>query len=226
MPCRDDERVNRIVNQGLACYLAEHERTKTILHKIMTLPDAKHLAKILGVLLAFMIFLGGGIYLFTWGMLRLLDAVKDEMSKAIITGAVAVLGSAFTLVFGKLWEQRIKIRDEIRARKIPIYEGHIATFFKIFFAPKVTGKQPNQKEVMDAFAKFAEQMVTWGSSDVIKQWGKFRKIGDDMADLPPEAKLDILEDLFMSMRKDVGNDVRSLKRRDILRLFVNDIPDA
>ncbi len=192
----------------------------------MTLPDTKHLCKILGVLLAFLVGLSATLYLLTWGILKLLDSVKDDLSKAIIAGSIAVLGSAFTLVFGKLWEQRVKIRDEIRARKIPIYEGHIATFFKIFFTPMITGKQPNQKDLIDAFAKFAEQMVPWGSSEVIRKWGEFRKIGDDTSELSAVAKLDILEDLFMSMRKDVGNDVRSLKRHDLLRLFVNDMPDS
>lgn len=77
---------------------------------------------------------------------------------------------------------------------------------------------------MKAFEAFAEQMVTWGSSDVIKAWVSFKKL-DSMQDAKPEDKLEILENLFRSIRKDLGNDVRSLKRLDLLRMFVNGLPD-
>ena len=141
----------------------------------MTLPDPKQLCKTLGILLTFIVLLGAALCLFTWGMLSLLGSVKGDLSKAIITAAVAILGSAFTLVFGKLWEQRIKIRDEIRAKKIPIYEAHVSTFFKIFFGHRDSTKPPTETELkkverenVKAFEAFAEQMVTWGSSEVIK----------------------------------------------------------
>lgn len=197
----------------------------------MTLPDTKHLCKILGVLLAFLVCLSVTLYLLTWGILKLLDSVEDDLSKAIIAGSVAVLGSAFTLVFGKLWEQRIKIQDEIRAKKVPIYEAHVSTFFKIFFGHRDSTKPPTEVELkkierenVKAFEAFAEQMVTWGSSDVIKAWVDFKKL-DSMQEAKPDEKLEILENLFRSIRKDLGNDVRSLKRLDLLRMFVNGLPD-
>lgn len=190
----------------------------------MTLPDAKHLAKILGIILAFIVILGGSIYLFTMGMLNVLGSMKDDLAKAIITAAIAVLGSAFTLAFGKLWEQRTKIRDEIRAKKIPIYEAHIASFFKVFLGGKPGVDKPSDADTAKAFAEFAERMVTWGSSDVIKAWGNFRKMGSDLNKLSDPQKLDLLDNIFLAIRKDVGNDVQTLGKRDLLRLFINDVP--
>ena len=167
-----------------------------------------------------MFALGWGVYLFVAALLDKLSSVQSELAKAIIAASATVLAAVIALVAGKIWEQRLKIRDEIRAKKIPIYEKHIATFFRIFFAPKITGKQPDQKELVAAFAAFSEQMITWGSSDVIKAWNEFRSL--DHAATPPKEQIDRLEGIFMAIRKDVGNDVRSLQKGDLLRLFLND----
>jgi len=175
---------------------------------------------LLAAALVFLFAIGWGVYIFIAAILDRLNSMQSDLAKAIIAASASVLVAAISFVAGKLWEQRLKIRDEIRAKKIPIYEKHIATFFKIFFAPKLGGKQPDPKEHMAAFAAFAEQLITWGSSDVIKAWGNFRALNH--AATTPHEQIDKLEGLFMAIRKDVGNDVRSLKRGDLLRLFVTD----
>ena len=131
------------------------------------------------------------------------------------------MGAAITVVVGKLWEQHLKIQDEIRAKKAPIYEEQIAALFKVLFASKITGRPPDTKEVVAAFASFSEQLITWGSKDVIKAWNNFRSLGARPAGLEREG-MDRLEDVFFAIRKDLRNKDRGLKRGDLLGLFMND----
>jgi hypothetical protein len=153
-----------------------------------------------------------------------MSAPQADLTGVIIGAAATILGAAITVVVGKLWEQHLKIRDELRARKAPIYERHIATFFKIFFAHKITGKAADQKELLADFAAVAEQMIVWGSADVIKAWNNCRAALQSGG--AGQEGIDRLEDVFMAIRKDLGNDDRDMKKGEVLRLFVNDLPPA
>lgn len=185
----------------------------------MSFSDPKQLFRLSSVVLGSLAAFCGVIYLFGLGVVHLLNSVQTDIGKTLIAASVTVFVAVITLVLGKLLEQRLKIRDEIRAKKIPIYEKHIQTFFKIFFAPKLGGRQLDQKEIVASFATFAEQMITWGSSDVIKTWNDFRVHSDTGTD---QQKIDRLEGIFRAIRKDVGNPVRDLPKGELLRLFVND----
>jgi len=125
-----------------------------------------------------------------------LSSVQSDLAKTLITASATILVAAITLVAGKLWEQRLRIRDEIRAKKIPIYEKHIHTFFEILYAEKFTGKPADPQKQVRAFAEFAELAIIWGSSDVIKSWAAFREASEVAK--TPDQKLDILENLFIS----------------------------
>lgn len=177
--------------------------------------------QILASVLVFLFALGWGILQFISLLLDKLASVQSDLSKALIAASTTILAAVITLVAGKIWEQRLKIRDEIRAKKIPIYEKHIATFFKVFFAPKIGGRQLDQKEIATAFAAFSEQMITWGSSDVIKAWNNFRGLDSSATE---QKRIDTLEGIFRAIRKDAGNPVWDLPKGELLRLFVNDVP--
>jgi hypothetical protein len=172
------------------------------------------------IALAFLFTFGWGLNLFIVAVVDKLNSVQSDLSKTLITASATVLAAVVVLVFGKIWEQRNKIRDEIRAKKIPIYENHIETLFKIFLSEKLTGKKPDQNEIAKSFALFSEKMIIWGSGKVIKEWGVFRTLKYDEKNL--QKNIHMLEDLFLAIRKDVGSDTLMLSRGDLLRLFVNE----
>ena len=147
-----------------------------------------------------------------------MTAPPSDLTGVIIAASVAILVTVITAVAGKLYEQHLKIRDELRAKKAPIYEKHIATFFKVLLAPKITGKALNQEEAATAFAGVAEQMIVWGSPDVIKAWNNFKAVAQTAQGA------DLLEGIFKAMRKDLGHEDKDLNKGDLLRLFVNDLP--
>jgi hypothetical protein len=178
--------------------------------------NIKAFTQVLASVLVFLFALGWGVYLFVAALLDKLSSVQSELAKALIAASATVLAAVIALVAGKIWEQRLKIRDEIRAKKIPIYEKHIATFFDILYSKQ----QKKEHEV--AFKLFAEKMITWGSSDVIKAWNRFRSMDADGC--IEQERVDRLEHLFRAIRKDAGNPVWNLQKGDLLGLFVNKDP--
>jgi hypothetical protein len=98
------------------------------------------------VSLAIVALLGLGVYYFIAAVIDKLNAVNSDLGKAIVTGAVTVAAAIVTLVVGKVWEQRVKIQQEVREKKIPVYEKQIETFFAVMFAQK-TGTGSHQSMV-------------------------------------------------------------------------------
>ena len=177
--------------------------------------------KSIGLALTLFFILGWGVYIFVAALIQKLGSVQSDLVKTLVTSAVTAIVAVATLVGGKIWEQRLKIRQDIRDKKIPIYEQHIQTLFRVFMAAKVGKEPPTQQELTQAFASFSEKMIVWGSSEVIKAWGAFKMTPVDTAN-PTKAFL-VMERLFKAIRKDLGNDVSGLAHGDLLRLFVNDL---
>ncbi len=80
--------------------------------------------------------LGIGAYWFIAALIDKLSSINSDVSKALIGAVVAVVGATITIVFGKLLEQRIEIRQEVRVKKVPVYEEHMKVIFDVFFAAK------------------------------------------------------------------------------------------
>jgi hypothetical protein len=183
--------------------------------------NIKAITQVLAAVLVFLFALGGGVYLFVASLLKL-AAGQSELAQTVIAASGTILAAVISFVAGKLWEQRVKIRDEIRAKKIPIYEEHISTFFKIFFTEKITGQPPDNTKTLASFAAFSERAVIWGSVDVIRAWIRYKRL--DQASTPPQTQLDVLEDLFLAMRKDVGSETKRLKKGELFGLVLKDDP--
>ena len=164
--------------------------------------------------------LGWGVYLFLAALIDKVNSIPSDLGKTLIASSVTILVAVITLVAGKILEQRIRIREEIRAKKIPVYEKLIQTYFRIFYAPKTGTTAPSQEELVSVFADFAQNMIVWGSCDVIRAWNEFRTAQFDQKDM--KKNLDRMETFFRAVRRDIGNDVRCLKQGDLVSLFVND----
>lgn len=165
--------------------------------------------------------IGFGLYWFASALIDKIAGIEGDLGKTLVTSSVTILLAVISLVVGKLWEQRLKIRDDIRARKIPVYEKQIETFFSVIMAEKIKGKKINERELAKAFTEFSEKLIVWGSSDVIQAWVKFRTTKFEGAQ-----GLRIMQDLFLAIRKDLGNDTSKLKDGELLRLFVNDLDES
>jgi hypothetical protein len=168
--------------------------------------------------LATLAIAGAGLYWFIALLIDKIASIEGDLGKTLVTTSATILLAVLSLVGGKLWEQRLKIRDDIRSRKIPVYEKQIATFFSAIMSEKIKGKKISDRELAKAFTEFSEKLIVWGSSEVIQVWVKFRTTKFEGAE-----GLKTMEDLFLAIRKDLGNDNANLKNHELLRLFVNDL---
>ena len=163
---------------------------------------------------------GFGLYWFVAALIDKLASVQGDLSKTLVASSATIIIAVITLVVGKVWEQKLKTREDIRAKKIPVYEKQIETFFSVFMSEKISGKKISERELMKAFTAFSEKLIVWGSSEVIQAWVNFRTIKHEGAQ-----GLKMMEELFLAIRKDLGNDSSQLKNHELLRLFVNDLDE-
>ena len=68
---------------------------------------------------------------------------------------------------------------------------------------------------------WTKPLLLWGSDEVVRRWGRLR-LGMGAGGTE---SLFRLEELLLELRRDVGYPGTSLKRGDLLRLWVNDIDE-
>ena len=174
-------------------------------------------------LLAGLLFFAAVSWLIYWLISRLtafLQSLKSDLAIAIVTAGVAGLISVVSLAISKAYETRTVINQDLRAKKIPVYEGIIRMVFQMMFAEKL-GQQPlSSEDIVKGFVETTEKLTIWGSDDLILAFDKFKN-GFSPSD--PTSAIFGFEDLVLAIRRDLGHSGRKLGRGAILRLFVTDI---
>ena len=167
--------------------------------------------------------LGFGFYWLVAALIDKLNSIDSDVSKALISAVVAIVGATLTIVVGKLLEQRIKIKQDVRLKKVPVYEEQMKVIFDVLFASKRGKKAMNEAQLVKAFSNFTEKLIIWGDSAVIKAWEEFRTHKwEDGNNQVARAGFVKFEAFVKALRKDLGNDNKNLKDGDLLRLFIND----
>jgi len=185
--------------------------------------------QIISVLIGLVTF-GTVLFGFYWLIAALIDklnTINSDVSKALISAVVAVVGAAVTISLGKVIELRVQIKQDVRAKKIPIYEKQIQLIFDFMFASQRGHKQMSTPQLTNAFSNFTEKLIIWGDSAVIKAWQDFRlhKWGEGGKEVSVIG-FQKFEAFIKALRKDIGNDNRNLKDGDLLKLFINDYEET
>jgi hypothetical protein len=169
--------------------------------------------------LIFLGIVGFGSYLALSALLRQLAGVTSDVGKGLVTAGATVFAAFLSLVIGKIWEQRVKINEDIRQKKMPVYEDLMALLFS-FFASEAAAK-PTDEETHSAFRKFTQKIVIWGGPEAIKTWTAFRLHGWKAG----ESREGFLkfEAFVKAIRKELGNKNAPLQDGDLLKLFINDL---
>jgi hypothetical protein len=166
------------------------------------------------------------------GLLVLAIAVLVARPQATVTVAlIAAVAATYppvtslviTRYFERQKESALRLQDmdrETRAKKVPEYEEFIGFLMDMFFAAKLDKKPLNERQIVAGFVKWTKPLLIWGSDEVVRKWGRLRV---DMAENTGVEGLFWLEELMIEIRRDVGYPTTTLKRGDILRLWVNDI---
>ncbi len=173
----------------------------------------------LGFLLLSLI--GWGIYLFVAALVSTLASMQSDIAVAIVAAGSAIIVSVFSLVMSKRFEAMAVVRQELRAKKTPIYETIVKTLLKVHFAEKIGEKPPTEQELMQFFTTVTEQLIVWGSDEVFLEFRAFR-----MGSIKGARPIDIMfqyEKILAAIRKDLGHKNKGFKPGTILGMWVNDI---
>ena len=160
-----------------------------------------------------------------WGGLASLD---PRVGAAAVT---VVLGGIIAGVFRirtKRFEEQVALREKLREKKIPTLERLVDLIFDIQFAEKKGKKKPSQAEMVKRTVTVTQELVIWGSDDMLRAYDTFMAATRKPAEAKayPLQMLYEVEDLLMAVRKDAGHENKNLERGSILRLFINDLPPS
>lgn len=176
----------------------------------------------------------GVIGLIIYGVFKILAwifnqvfAVDPRISAALITGLIAIIATSLTITIPKYLEKKMEIEEHLRIRKSETYKDLVELIFKILMSGK-TGEVLPEKELIKMMSKFTENLILWGSEDVIKSYKAYRTyfMNRSQGDSLTIEAIDLMENLLLSIRKDMGHNNKSLKQGDILSLFINDLDEV
>ena len=180
----------------------------------------------LGLFLLGMLVVGG--YLLVAKIWDIFSSVDPKLGAGLVAASATILVSVFTVLVSKHLERKTEILALLREKKIPTYEKIINFIFSLTFAEKLGKKQPSEKEMIKFMAEITQELVIWGSDEMLEAFYKFRIASIESADgsvADPYSILFMVEDLLLAIRKDLGHKNKNISRGKILGLFVNDLPN-
>ena len=144
---------------------------------------------------------------------------QSDLAVAIIAASGTGLVAISSVVTFKYWERRTALIQQLRWRKLPIYEDLIASLFTVQFAQQ-RGEQPLSKaELRQVLTASTEKLAIWGSDEVILMFHAF-----SMAVLkgaqPTELGL-LSAHVVLAIRRDLGYKNRHFKSGTLLGLFAS-----
>lgn len=188
----------------------QHRKIRSVARAIMALVFLAALAYAL-----YRIFLAAG------GWVASLDS---DIAVAIVAASAAGFVSVLSLVLSKAYESNALVRKEHREKKVPTYVALIEFVFRVVMGEKL-GNKPSDAEILEFIYKFNQDIMIWGSDEVLGVWVKWRRTAMNAAEMKqnPMHLIYLYEDLILAIRRDLGHKNRNLVRGDILSVFVSDI---
>lgn len=163
------------------------------------------------------------VAVWTYTLLLQIKSLDAVIIVALITG-IASFACVFVSKFLDRGQQRQKYLNEKRE---DVYKKVLQVFYKTLkseHADVVPATCPNEN-MTDVLFLLSEELTMWGSSNVINEWLKFRKI--TTAEKPDTKEvLFVYESIIFAIRKDLGISNYFLKKGDLLRFVINDIDDV
>lgn len=173
-------------------------------------------------LLAFVIYL---LFSKIW---TVFSSINPILGAGFVAASATIIVSLISVLVSKHLERRATISAHLREKKIPTYEKIINFIFSITFADKLGKDRLTEKEVIQFMAEITQELVIWGSDDMLEAFYNFRKKSIENSQEKQENSYKILfmvEDLLLAIRKDLGHANKKISRGKILGLFINDLPN-
>lgn len=158
-------------------------------------------------------------------LVRAWASLDPQVEAGIIVGAATVLVSVIGVVVGKHLETRLLIRKEHREKKSPVYEKLIEFMFRASKDIR-TGNTPPEEDFLDSMMVLSQNIMVWGSDDVLVAWVLWRQSGTDWATFKTGATDDsahLMEKLIYAIRRDLGHGKKDLPRGAALAVLWSNI---
>lgn len=169
------------------------------------------------------------IFISSYLLIVALKAIWEEFSKtnpALATAAIAAVATTFatiaSIIITKRLENKNSIIKEHRERKIPIYEEIIKLIFRMATSGEDQSLAITEDEMLTKLKDFTENILIWGSDDVVAEWSNFRSKSISGFQNPEQILFEV-ENLLLAIRKDLGHSNKGLTKGKLLGVFVNDI---
>lgn len=179
---------------------------------------------VLGFALLGVLLYGG--YILIAKLWSIFSTVDPKLGVGIVAASSTIIISLVSVLISKHLDRKAQIFAHLREKKVPIYEKIINFIFSLTFAEKLGKKQPTEKEMMKFMAEVTQELVIWGSDEMIDAFYKFRMKSIDSAngtEQNPNEILFTVESLLLAIRKDLGHKNKNMPKGKLLGLFVNDL---
>lgn len=183
--------------------------------------------------IAFLIIIGI-VYLASYLLLRIPDALNffgdlpENVQAGFIAGVIVIIGWFVNSYFARKNEEKRAFEENIRPRKVELYDEFIKFISDVTFNSKDYEKlsdrqrKENDKKIQEFMKITTPKLITFSSNKVIEKWGKWRVFQTLHPDSDTKELMFEMEKLFCEMRRDLGHSGKT-QEGDILRLNVNDI---
>lgn len=171
------------------------------------------------------VLLYGG-YILIAKLWSIFSTVDPKLGVGIVAASSTIIISLVSVLISKHLDRKAQIFAHLREKKVPIYEKIINFIFSLTFAEKLGKNQPTEKEMMKFMAEVTQELVIWGSDEMIDAFYKFRMKSIDSANGTEQNPNEILltvESLLLAIRKDLGHKNKNMPKGKLLGLFVNDL---
>lgn len=164
-----------------------------------------------------------GLYRLVGFLWLVFAQINPTVGAGIVAATATIIVSVFSVLVAKRLEQKAALLKEHRERKTPVYEEMVKLIFRFTFADKLGLPPLTEQELLTKMAWFTENLVIWGSDDLLLAWNRFRTRSVEHAASPNFNILFEVERLLLAIRKDLGHSNRGVVQGKILELFINDI---
>ncbi|MCY3629861.1 MAG: hypothetical protein OXI05_08140 [Bacteroidota bacterium] len=126
-------------------------------------------------------------------------------------------------LISKKEDRKAAVEAQMRDNKVPSYEMVIKLVYDV-----ANTVQKNEKidetEMRETMFEIMRQITVWAPDEVVRAFVDFKKNKPSYKQLDdPRNTLDLVADLILAIRKDLGHNKGSLDRKTVLAMFVSDV---
>lgn len=117
-------------------------------------------------------------------LLETLSTINPTVGTGLIAAATSIFISVISVLYAKRLEYKSILMKEHRDKKIPFYEDIVKFMLGFVYAEKLGSTPLTEQEIIIKIASFTENLIIWGSDDVVNAWIEFRRVSVNNGEQP------------------------------------------